>query len=130
MIIVSSADVAAVFRPLSAAEETITPGLIAQALTKLRIRVPGVDDLAEGDELRDELARMAVVNAVKRVLINPSMMRQVAQTAGTFSQSGTYDGSAATGVIEIDDADLYGLLPSTTALPGTARIRSGYPQPC
>lgn len=130
MIIVSSADVAAVFRPLSAAEETITPGLIAQALTKLRIRVPGVDDLVEGDELRDELAQIAVINAVKRVLINPSMMRQVAQTAGTFSQSGTYDGSAATGVIEIDDADLYGLLPTTTNMLGTARIKSGYPRTC
>ncbi len=130
MIIVSSADVAAVFRPLSAAEETITPGLIAQALTKLRIRAPGVDDLAEGDELRAELARIAVVNAVKRVLNNPAMMRQVSQTAGTFSQSGTYDGSAATGVIEIDDADLYGLLPTATHMLGTARIKSGYPRTC
>lgn len=128
MITVTPADVADVFRPLSEAESWVATGLISQAIAQLRPRVPGFDTLMD-DPAKAVLATIAVVNAVKRVLLNPNMMKQVSGTAGPFTESGTFADIVASGTIEFAASDLVGLVPTGTRLPSSTRVKSGYPLP-
>jgi hypothetical protein len=120
-------DLAAAFRPLTEAELGVAGSLLTEASVKLRSRVPGLDAMVAADADRGLLAKAAVVNAVKRVLLNPSGMKQRSESAGVFSASGSFDDSGASGSIEFTDADLYGLVATSVAIPGVARARSGYP---
>lgn len=123
-------DIEAVWRPLTAEEDAIAFGLIEQASMLLRARVAGIDARAAVDPVAKAVAQAAVVNAVKRVLLNPGAVRQRSQTSGPFSESATLDSSISTGAVYIDPNDLVGLVSSTgVGLPRTARVRSGYPAP-
>lgn len=122
-------DIEAVWRPLTAAETVVATGLIAQASLALRLRVPGVDALITGNELLTAAATAAVVNAVKRVLQNPDLDKQWSETTGPFTESHTVSDAISSGALYFTAADLFGLVPSTGAVPGTARVRSGYPSP-
>ena len=79
-------DIERVWRELSDAESAMAEGLLSEASMKLRAKIPNIDTLIAGNELRTELARMAVVNAVKRVLMNPEALRVYSTTTGPFSQ--------------------------------------------
>lgn len=113
------ADVEQVFRPLTDAERVIVPNLIEQASRKLRVHVPLIDVLIR-DADKADLARDAIVNAVKRVLINPEGIRQTSWTEGPYSESKTVDATMSSGQLYIDPDDLIGLKP----VPQTRRIRS------
>lgn len=124
------ANVQAVFhRQLTDAERTQAQGLIDQASVELRLRVPDVDGIIAADELRRAKATAAVANAVKRVLLNPQALGQHSDTEGGFSESFTPGDAIKSGAIYFTAADLFGLAPaSTSGIPSTARIRSGYPR--
>lgn len=122
-------DIEAVWRPLTNAERIAAVGLIDQASTQLRLRVPGIDALVADDALRASAAQAAVVNAVKRVLINPEMAKQLSETTGPFTKSITPGDAVASGAIYFTANDLFGLVPTASNLPRTARVRSPYPPP-
>jgi hypothetical protein len=117
-------DIALVWRPLSSAEKLVARGLIAQAGTKLRMLVRGIDRLIDGDELLTAVAHDAVVNAVKRVLMNPEGLRQRSSTTGPFTDSDTVDTTLSSGQLYIDVDDITGLIPSQNAF-RSFRIRPG-----
>lgn len=122
-------DIEAVWRPLSPAETIVAAGLIDQASLALRLRVPGIDTLISGNEMLTAAATAAVVNAVKRVLQNPDLDKQWSETTGPFTESHTVSDAISSGALYFTAADLFGLVPSNAGIPGTARVRSGYPQP-
>lgn len=128
-IYATAANLADIFRPLTSEEMPVAAALLAEASVKLRTRVPNLDDMVAKDEDKAALAASAVANAVKRVLLNPSGMKQLSQTGGPFSESGTYEGVGASGAIDFTTADLVGLVASTSSAPGVARVRSGHPHP-
>lgn len=122
-------DIEAVWRPLTAQETTAAEGLIAQASLDLRLKNRQVDALIAGDALLRAAATKAVVNAVKRVLLNPNLDKQWSETTGPFTESHTVADAISSGALYFTAGDLVGLVPSAAGVLGTARIRSGYPSP-
>jgi hypothetical protein len=108
-------DVENVFRPLSRSEEQLGEGLIDQISSKLRIearrRGQNIDDLLS-DELTAEAIKTAVVNAVKRVLMNPEAIRQMSTTTGPMSESRTIDAAVSSGLLYLDPSDLADVFPT------------------
>jgi hypothetical protein len=117
-------DVESVWRPLTDAEKVVADGLLVQASAKLRARVPNIDARVADSELVAALAKIAVVNAVKRVLQNPEATRQISETAGPFSRNVTVDTALSSGLLYISDDDLADLVGTGFAL-GTARLWPG-----
>lgn len=103
-------DIEKIWRPLTEDETSMAAGLLTQASMKLRARIPNIDTLIAASELRTELARASVVNAVKRVLMNPEALRVISTTTGPFSESKTIDTALSSGFVYIDEGDLTGLL--------------------
>lgn len=109
------ADVVAVFRPLTSAEEVLATGLLEQVSNKLRrvARRRSADlDTLMLDELNADAVKAAVVNAVKRVLQNPEAIRQLSTTDGPFTESRTVDTAISSGFLYLDPADLEDIFPS------------------
>lgn len=120
-------DVEAIWGPLTILESSVVPGLLREASVKLRLRVPDVDTRIVGDELRAEAAKIAVVNAVKRVLMNPEAVRQYSSTSGPYTDSKTIDAAVSSGFVYISNEDLVGLTPKRSKpRMKSFRIRSGY----
>lgn len=104
-----AADIVAVWRPLTAEEITVADGLLAQASARLRVAVPTIDAQleAEGETgLKHDLAKAAVVNAVKRVMQNPDGVLQFSIDDYTERR----DSAVSTGALYLDKADLIGLV--------------------
>ena len=127
MIYAAGSDLEAVWRTLTDAEYTVAGSLLDQASVKLRALVPNLDERVSSDPDTAALARAAVVNAVKRVMLNPEGRRQFSRTAGIFTDSGTLSDASAAGTIVFTADDLLGLTRSAGTFLGTARVRSGYP---
>lgn len=122
-------DVEAVWKPLTVDETTNVEAWINQASTSLRVIARNlsvdIDALVKADPLAAEVAKNAVVNAVKRVLMNPEGYRQKATTTGPFSDSGTLDTAISTGAIYIADSDIVGLFPKRKHLMRSFTINPG-----
>lgn len=117
-------------RPLTTSEAELATELLDRASTTLRLRVPGIDALVAADPLRAAKAKHAVLAAVERVLRNPEAAKQYSETDGPFNRSVSVADSLASGLLYFTAEDLYGLAIATTStVPRTARIRSGYPHP-
>ena len=108
-------DIAAVWQPLDPAEEILAPALLRQASTKLRLearrRNVDIDSLVFGDELIAEAAKDTVVNAAKRVLMNPEAARQMSVTTGPMTESKTMDTALSSGLLYLSDSDLADVFP-------------------
>lgn len=103
--VVTSTDVAAGWRPLSAAEETAAAGLIVEALVLLGAKVSDLDAKSE------DLVKLVVARMVRRVLKNPDGWR-VAPGSGIDDYTeggGTRDSSLSTGEVYVSSEEL-GLL--------------------
>lgn len=113
--------------PLSVREEQVVDWLISEADTKLRLRVPTIDTVMEAGGLQAKLATIAVVNAVKRVLLNPEAVRQISTTTGPVTDSKTIDAAVSSGLLYISEEDLRGLLKKHRRSGiRSFRVRSGY----
>ena len=78
------------------------------------------------DELTAEAVTAAVVNAVKRVLMNPDAIRQLSTTTGPMSESRTIDAAVSSGLLYLDDSDLDDIFPSAPkSLLRSFRVRPG-----
>lgn len=108
-------DIVAVFRPLTPVETTLATGLLAQASLKLRLaaRKLGADiDTLMLDELTAAAVVATVVNAAKRVLMNPEALRQISTTTGPMTDSKTIDAAVSSGLLYLSDADLADVFPA------------------
>lgn len=125
----TSEDVAAVWGELTTDQETLVEAWLAQASNQVRMiarqRNVDVDSLLTGDPLAAVLVRDAVVNAVKRVLMNPEGYRQLSRTKGPFTESGTIDTALSTGMIYIAAADIAGLFPAPRGRFRSFRVKPG-----
>jgi hypothetical protein len=122
-------DVAAVWGELTADQESLVEAWLAQASNQLRMlarqRGADVDALVQSDPLLAVIVRDAVVNAVKRVLMNPEGYRQLSRTKGPFTESGTIDTALSTGMIYIAAADIAGLFPVRRSGFRSFRVNAG-----
>lgn len=91
--------------------------LLVQASAKLRVLVPTIDTLI-ADDVKAELAKIAVVNAVRRVLRNPDGLLQEQIDDYTWRR----DSAVSAGSLYIDPADLIGLVPRASRKWGTIRL--------
>jgi hypothetical protein len=106
-------DLEAIWRPLNSAEKTVAEGLIEQASNQLRARIPKIDLILKADTtgLKAELAKAAVVNAVKRVMQNPEGWLSESEAYDDFKVDKRRDSALSTGGLYIFEGDLVGLLP-------------------
>lgn len=87
----TSADVAARWRPLTAAESTVADVLVGDASALIRQRFPGIDATIAAGNLDPDLVKMVVAGMVKRALIAPlDGVSQQAEGTGPYSHSETF----------------------------------------
>lgn len=122
-------DVEKVWGELSGDQEERVQAWLDQASNQLRLigrrRGVDVDALVASDPLVAIVVRDAVVNAVKRVLMNPEGYRQMSRTKGPFTESGTIDTALSTGMIYIADGDIVGLFPAARGRFRSFRVKPG-----
>lgn len=108
-VVVTPDDVAAGWRPLTAAEVTAAEGLIVEALVLLAVKAPAFESFPEA------LVRVAVARAVRRVLKNPDGYRvRGSESIDDYSVSGgTVDNTLSTGEIYFSAEELswFGVTP-------------------
>lgn len=122
-------DVTAVSAPLNEDQTAALTGLLAQASTKLRgwARERGIADLdvfVQADPLRIELAKVAVVQAVKRVLGIGDGASEVTVAIDDFRETRRFDKEQIVAGMYIDAGDLVGFLPGKRS--GFGMIRMGH----
>lgn len=126
-------DVAAVWGDLSVEEEERVEAWLLTASNNLRLigrrRGIDVDEYIEGDELLTQAAKDAVIEAIRRRLMNPGGIRQRSRTVvdGPFSDtsSETIDNAVSSGGLYFTDADL-SWLPTARGGLRSFSVRSGF----
>lgn len=123
----------ALLRPLTTAETTYVPGLIAKASSLLRIAMPAIDQriTAFGSDPSglDPVAVASVIaGVIKRYIANPTGAASTSKTAGPYSQTVSFisrgKSIGTSGVLEITAADLAALNEAVGfSMPGTIRTR-------
>lgn len=84
-------DVAARWRPLTAAETVIAETLCLDASALLRARFPGIDGRITSGDLDPYVAVMVCAGMVKRALVTPDDgVSQESETAGPFTRSQSF----------------------------------------
>lgn len=104
-------DVAAIWRPLTTAEEGVVTARLAQAsriVTREVQRVTGVsvDGLILAGELTADDVKDVVVDMVYRLVSIPGFVRQESVTVDDGSRSFTYDASVSKGGLFLSDDEL------------------------
>jgi len=93
-------DVAAGWRPLTAAEAVTAQGLINEASVMLTVSVPSLEGKDFG------VVRLVVSRMVRRVLKNPEGYRVRNESIDDYSDGGTIDSSLSTGELYVSDQEL------------------------
>lgn len=84
-------DVAARWRPLTAAETTTAQALLQDASALIRQRFPGIDSQVTSGAVDPGILTMVAANMVKRALVTPDDgVAQETQGMGPFSRGQTY----------------------------------------
>lgn len=119
-------DVEAVWRPMTEQETTAAYAFIDQASLKLRVRVPNIDTLISQDTTGQKaaLAAAAVVNAVRRLMINPEAWLSESEAIDDYRKDRRRDASVSAGLLYLDEADLVGLLPKPSRKWGMVNLRA------
>jgi hypothetical protein len=120
-VYVSPEDVAAGWRPLTAAEATTAQGLIDEAAVLLGVLVPGIDLLDEA------LVRFVAVRMIRRVMKNPGGYRIRNESIDDYSDGGTIDSALSTGELYVSDQELgwLGITPASDTPKRAFEIRLG-----
>lgn len=99
-VVVTSADVASGWRPLTDAELFAAPGLIEEAFVALRASVADLDSKDEGT------VKLVIKKMVRRVLKNPDGLRVREMGIDDYREGGTVDSSLSTGEIYVSAGEL------------------------
>jgi hypothetical protein len=120
-VYVSPEDVAAGWRPLTAAEVVTADGLIVEATVLLGVLVPGIDLLDEA------LVRFVAVRMIRRVMKNPGGYRIRNESIDDYSDGGTIDSTLSTGELYVSDQELgwLGITPASDTPKRAFEIRLG-----
>lgn len=87
----TSDDVAARWRPLSAAEQVVADTLCSDASNLIRARFPGIDDQVTSGAIDAEVLTQVVAGMVKRAMVAPSDgITSQSEGVGPYSRSQTY----------------------------------------
>lgn len=109
-------DIEGVWRPLSAAEASILPGLSTQAWIRLLVPRPALEaDMAEGT-VKPESVASAMISMLVRVLKNPDSVRQLSKSYDDWSRSQTLDSSVSTGELYVNEHELALVTPAPAVL--------------
>jgi len=100
VFVVTPEDVAAGWRPLSAAEELVATAQIAEALVLLGALVPGLDSQPE------DLVKLVVVRMVRRYMKNPDGYRSDTEAIDDYSHTKVRDTSLSAGDMAPWDSEL------------------------
>lgn len=127
-------DVVAVWGELTVAEETQVEAWLVTASNNLRLlgrnRGVDVDSFIDGNELLEQAAKDAVLESIRRRLMNPDGIRQRSRTVsdGPFSDtsSETIDTSISSGGLYFSENELAWLPASKRRRFGTIHASSGY----
>jgi hypothetical protein len=118
-------DIADRWRPLTDDEWNVADKLLWSAWSLLRHKVPTLEARLDADpvEVDADLVRTVLVNMVKRVLINPNMLRQEAlQDYSSTFQTGA-------GMLTVTDEELDWLAPSDESSSNAFTVRPAYQVP-
>lgn len=84
-------DVAARWRPLTSAEETVAATLVADASALIRARFPGIDTQVANGGIDPQILTIVVSGMVKRALVAPlDGVSQESQTTGPYGYSQSF----------------------------------------
>lgn len=87
----TAADVAARWRPLTSAEETVADALLIDASLLIRARFPGIDGEVTSGQVDPAVLVAVTANMVKRAMIAPADgISQESESTGPFSHSQSY----------------------------------------
>lgn len=111
---IEATDVAAVWRPLSPAEETIVPGLSTQAWIRLVSASPDLQSNIDKDDVGEDAVKSAMTSMIVRVLKNPDSVRQLSKSYDDWSKSQTLDSSVSTGELYVNEHELALVTPQPT----------------
>lgn len=127
-------DVEAVWGELTVTEEAQVDAWLITASNNLRLigleRGVSVDSYIEGNELREQAAKDAVIESIRRRLMNPEGIRQRSRavTTGPTSEteSETIDSAISAGGLYFNSDDLRWLPKRSKRRFGVMRAKSGY----
>lgn len=84
-------DVAARWRPLTSAEQTVAQTLLNDASMLIRARFPGIDAQAASGQVDPDALAAVTAGMVKRAMVAPADgITQQSESTGPFSHSQTY----------------------------------------
>lgn len=110
---------------LSDARAATARALLKRASQLIRDSYPGIDDRIAAGTVPADSVGLAVLNMVARVMRNPNGLRS--ETTGPFSRA--YDPDAASGMLQITDAEISLLVPPVISTAkgkmGSTRITGG-----
>lgn len=116
------ADLAAMWRPLSAAEETVAESLVQVASALIRRKLPSIDTWIADGTLDNSIVLYVVTEMIKAAVEfgdRPAGAKSVSESMGPFTIAVTYD---AVGRLSLTD-DLLALLAPEKTEPRIASIR-------
>jgi hypothetical protein len=102
------ADVAARWRPLTAAEQTVAAAFLDDASALVRSKVPDIDARIAADANLAAVAKGVVANMVRRVMLNPEGWRS--SSIDDFRRE--RDTALRTGLLFVSDDELVQLQPT------------------
>lgn len=119
-------DVAAFLgRSLTSDEVTQVSALLNAVEVIIRQRIPDLVSRVGVDELYADLVILVEAKAVRRVMLNPTGIRQHSEAVDDFTQSDTFDTAISAGDVYVTD-DEWMLLGLGSSSAGSFSMASGY----
>ena len=110
LVSVVQADIEKVWRPLTADEASIVPGLSASAWIRVLAAFPHVEE-----QIAPEVIREAMVSMILRVLKNPESVRILSESIDDHSESKTLDSAISSGELYVGPNEAALLTPAPVA---------------
>jgi hypothetical protein len=105
---VAQTDIEKVWRPLTAEEAAVVPGLSARAWIRIVAKIPGVDE----SSIAEDVIRDVMVSMIVRVLKNPDSARVISESIDDSTDSRTLDAAIASGEMYVSADELAMLTPA------------------
>ena len=122
------ADLTARWRSLSDEESSLALTLLADASAVIRNRFPDIDTRVSDGDLSADMPMIVAVNMVKRVLLNPSGVKQ--ETTGPYSATFQFEVMAGYLVLSKNDEAMLAASPAAASTPAKSiRVRAGLASP-
>lgn len=115
MVTVTTADIEAVWRPLSTAEAGTLTGKSADAWARLVARRPSLEKDIEDEVVSEAAVKSAMTSMIIRVFKNPDSARQISKAVDDWSKSLTLDSTISSGEMYVNEYEAGLISPATIA---------------